>query len=71
MNIFPEILGRGILCFDDATEGFDALIHLSHLEIGHATIAVGAYRRELACLGQTVGHGKEVLEIAREPGGKG
>ena len=71
MDILPEVLGRRILDRNDAAEVFDALIHLSHLEISHTTIAVGTYRREFSSLSQTISNSKEVFEIACKPGGHG
>jgi hypothetical protein len=64
MDIIPEILGRRILDGHYTAEAFYAFIHLSHLEIGYTTIAIGTYRREFAYFGQTIGNGKKMLEIA-------
>ena len=68
VDILPEILGRRILDSYDTTEVLDALIHLSHLEIGYTTIAIGTYRREFAYFGQTIGNSKKMLKVASKPG---
>ena len=68
--ILPKIFSGGIVYSYDTTEHLYTFVCLSQLKIGHATIAVGTYRREFSCLSQTISHSKEIIEIAREPGGK-
>ena len=70
VDILPKVLSRRILDSNDATEVLNALVHLSHLEIGHTTIAVSTYRREFANSGQAVGNIKEMLEVASKSGSK-